>query len=321
MPDVDRMMIFAGNANPELAQAVADHIGVPLGKATVSQFSDGEVHLEILENVRGCDVFVIQPTCAPTNDNFMELLIMIDALYRASAGRVTAVIPYFGYARQDRRVRSRRVPISAKLVADMLLTSHVDRILTIDLHSDQIQGFFDLPVDNIYASGVLGMDIEEKQYENLCVVSPDVGGVVRARALAKALGDIELAIIDKRRPEPNVSAVMHIIGDVKGKTCVLIDDLVDTAGTLCHSAKALKEHGANKVVAYATHPVFSGNAITNIESSDLDEIIVTDTIPLSDEAKACSKIRQLSVSKILSESVERINREESISDLFADIEF
>lgn len=320
MPDVDRMMIFAGNANPQLAQAVADHVGVPLGKANVSQFSDGEVHLEILENVRGSDVFVIQPTCAPTNDNFMELLIMIDALYRASAGRVTAVIPYFGYARQDRRVRSRRVPISAKLVADMLLTSHVDRILTIDLHSDQIQGFFDLPVDNIYASGVLGYDIEEKHYDNLCVVSPDVGGVVRARALAKSLGDIELAIIDKRRPEPNVSAVMHIIGDVEGKTCVLIDDLVDTAGTLCHAAKALKEHGAVKVVAYASHAVFSGIAIDNIASSDLDEIVVTDTIPLSDRAQQCDKIRQLSVAEILAESIGRINREESISDLFSDID-
>ena len=318
MSDVDRMMIFAGNANPQLAQSVAEHIGVPLGKATVSKFSDDEVHLEILENVRGCDIFVIQPTCAPTNDNLMELLIMIDALYRASAGRITAVIPYFGYARQDRRVRSRRVPISAKLVADLLLTSHVDRILTIDLHSDQIQGFFDLPVDNIYASGVLGVDIAEKKYKNLCIVSPDVGGVVRAREHAKALGDgdVELAIIDKRRPEPNVSAVMHIIGDVKGKTCVLIDDLIDTSGTLCHAAIALKEHGAEKVVAYSTHPVFSGSAIKNIEASALDEVVVTNTIPLSDEARRCKKIRQLSVAKILAESIEHINREESISDLF-----
>lgn len=321
MSAVEKMMIFAGNANPQLAQTVADYIDIPLGKAIVSQFSDGEIHVEILENVRGCDVFVIQPTSAPTNDHLMELLIMVDALQRASAGRITAVIPYFGYARQDRRVRSRRMPISAKLVSDMLSTSHVDRILTIELHSEQIQGFFDLPVDNIYASGVLGSDIVEQKYENPCVVSPDAGGVVRARELAKALGDIELAIIDKRRPAPNVSAVMHIIGDVKGKTCLIIDDMVDTAGTLCHAASALKEHGANAVYAYVTHPVLSGPAVDNISASALDSLVVTDTIPLNDAAKNCNKIRQISVANILASSIERINTEESISDLFADIAF
>jgi len=321
MSDTERMMIFAGNANPQLAQAVADNIGVPLGRATVSQFSDGEIHVEILENVRGCDIFVIQPTCAPTNDHLMELLIMVDALQRASAGRITAVMPYFGYARQDRRVRSRRMPISAKLVSDMLSTSHVDRILTIELHSEQIQGFFDLPVDNIYASGVLGADIKTQQYNNPCVVSPDAGGVVRARELAKSLGDVELAIIDKRRPEPNVSAVMHIIGDVKGKTCIIIDDMVDTAGTLCHAATALKKKGAEKVFAYVTHPVLSGPAVDNIAKSKLDSLVVTNTIPLRNQARQCKKIRQISVAKILSQSIERINREESISDLFADIEF
>ena len=317
MSDLDRMMIFSGNANPELAREVSELLSVPLGDCKVTRFSDGESHVEILENVRGQDVFVIQPTCAPTNDNLMELLIMVDAMYRASAGRITAVIPYFGYARQDRRVRSRRVPISAKLVADMLSTSRVDRILTIDLHSDQIQGFFDLPVDNIYASAVLLRDIKEKNYDNLVVVSPDVGGVVRARAMLKSLGDPGLAIIDKRRPEPNVSAVMHIIGDVKDKTCVLIDDLVDTAGTLCHAAKALKEHGATRVIAYATHPVFSGPAIDNIENSELDEVVVTNSIPLSEKAEKCVKIRQLSVADILADTISRINREESVSDLFA----
>ncbi len=319
MSDVDGMMIFTGNANPELAREVAELLDTQLGNCTVAQFSDGEAHVEILENVRGRDVFVIQPTCSPTNDNLMELLIMVDAVYRASAGRITAVIPYYGYARQDRRVRSRRVPISAKLVADMLSTSRVDRVLTIDLHSDQIQGFFDLPVDNIYASTVLFRDIQEKNYENLVVVSPDVGGVVRARAMTKSLGDVGLAIIDKRRPEPNVSAVMHIIGDVAGKTCVLIDDLVDTAGTLCHAAAALKEHGAKRVVAYATHPVFSGPAIKNIENSDLDEVVVTNSIPLSESAEKCAKIRQLSVADILADTISRIHLEESVSDLFADV--
>jgi len=319
MSELDRMMIFSGNANQELSCEVVELLNMSLGACTVAQFSDGEAHIEILENVRGKDVFVIQPTCAPTNDNLMELLIMVDALYRASAARITAVIPYFGYARQDRRVRSRRVPISAKLVADMLSTSRVDRVLTIDLHSDQIQGFFDLPVDNIYASAVLLTDIIEKDYDNLTVVSPDVGGVVRARAMTKSLGDPGLAIIDKRRPEPNVSAVMHIIGDVKGKTCVLIDDLVDTAGTLCHAAEALKEHGADKVIAYATHPVFSGPAIDNINNSMLDEVVVTNSIPLRENAQKCAKIRQLSVADILADTISRINREESVSELFAHV--
>jgi len=320
MSDVDRMMIFSGNSNPELAREVAELLDTNLGDCTAAQFSDGEAHVEILENVRGRDVFVIQPTCSPTNDNLMELLIMVDAMYRASAGRITAVIPYYGYARQDRRVRSRRVPISAKLVADMLSTSRVDRILTIDLHSDQIQGFFDLPVDNIYASAVLLRDIKDKNYADLVVVSPDVGGVVRARAMTKSLpGDVGLAIIDKRRPEPNVSAVMHIIGDVKDKTCVLIDDLVDTAGTLCHAAEALKEHGAKRVVAYATHPVFSGPAIKNIENSDLDEVVVTNSIPLSENAEKCAKIRQLTVADIIADTISRIHLEESVSDLFADV--
>ena len=319
MSDLDRMMVFTGNANPELAREVSELLDIRLGKCTVTQFSDGESHVEILENVRGQDVFVIQPTCAPTNDNLMELLIMVDALYRASSGRITAVIPYYGYARQDRRVRSRRVPISAKLVADMLSTSRVDRILTIDLHSDQIQGFFDLPVDNIYASAVLLRDIKEKNYDNLVIVSPDVGGVVRARAMTKSLNDPGLAIIDKRRPEPNVSAVMHIIGDVKDKTCVLIDDLVDTAGTLCHAAAALKEHGATRVIAYATHPVFSGPAIDNINQSELDEVVITNSIPLSEKAKKCAKIRQLSVADILADTISCINQEESVSDLFAHV--
>jgi len=320
MSEIDRMMVFTGNANPDLAREVSELLDVSLGNCTVAKFSDGESHVEILDNVRGRDVFVIQPTCAPTNDNLMELLIMVDALYRASAGRITAVIPYFGYARQDRRVRSRRVPISAKLVADMISTSRVDRVLTIDLHSDQIQGFFDLPVDNIYASAVLLRDIQEKNYPDLVVVSPDVGGVVRARAMTKSLGgNIGLAIIDKRRPEPNVSAVMHIIGDVKGKTCVLIDDLADTAGTLCHAADALKEHGAKKVIAYATHPVFSGPAIDNISNSKLDEVVVTNSIPLSAKAEKCAKIRQLSVADILADTISRIHNEESVSHLFAHV--
>jgi len=320
MSDIDRMMIFSGNANPNLAREVSELLDISTGNCIVSQFSDGEAHIEILDNVRGRDVFVIQPTCAPTNDHLMELLIMVDALYRASAGRITAVIPYYGYARQDRRVRSRRVPISAKLVADMISTSRVDRVLTIDLHSDQIQGFFDLPVDNIYASAVLLRDIQEKDYSNLVVVSPDVGGVVRARAMTKSIGgDVGLAIIDKRRPEPNVSAVIHIIGDVKGKTCVLVDDLVDTAGTLCHAAEALKEHGAERVIAYATHPVFSGPAIKNISNSMLDEIVITNSIPLSESAHKCAKIRQLSVADILADTISRIHNEESVSHLFAHV--
>ena len=312
------MMVFAGNSNPQLAQAIANHLSMPLGKATVGTFSDGESQVEILENVRGKDVFVVQSTCAPTNDNLMELMVMVDALRRASAGRITAVIPYFGYSRQDRRVRSARVPISAKVVANMLTVAGVDRVLTVDVHADQVQGFFDIPVDNVYASPVLLGDIWRQKYDNLIVVSPDVGGVVRARALAKRLDDAELAIIDKRRPRPNVARVMHIIGDVEGKTCLIIDDLVDTAGTLCQAAKALKEHGAARVVAYATHPVLSGPAVENVNGSELDALVVTDTIPLRPEAQACERIRQLSVAGMLAETIRRINREESVSTLFMD---
>ena len=316
----DSMMVFAGNANPKLARDVVDHLGLSLGKINVSSFSDGEIHVEILENVRGRDAFIIQPTCAPTNDNLMELLIIADALYRASAGRITAVIPYYGYARQDRRVRSRRVPISAKVIADMISNTHVNRVLTIDLHSEQVQGFFDVPVDNIYASGVLLNDVKAKNHDNLTVVSPDVGGVVRARAIAKGLGnDLNLAIIDKRRPEPNKAEVMNIIGDVKDRACVIVDDLVDTAGTLCNAAKALKEHGATSVTAYATHAVLSGNAIYNIEHSELDEVVVTDSIALNGDAQHCSKIRQLSVASVLAKTMLRINHEDSVSELFADL--
>jgi ribose-phosphate pyrophosphokinase len=310
------MMVFTGNANPELTDKIVDHLGIPPGKIKAERFSDGEVHVEILENVRGRDVFIVQSTCAPTNDNLMELLIIADALYRASAGRITAVIPYYGYARQDRRVRSRRVPISAKLVADMIATGHVDRVLTIDLHSDQVQGFFDLPVDNVYASGVLIKDVLACEMDNIMVVSPDVGGVVRARALAKGLGEVELAIIDKRRPEPNKSEIMNIIGNVEGRNCILIDDLIDTGGTLCNAAVALKQHGALSVRAYATHAVFSGKAVSNIEKSQLDEVVITDTIPLSDAAKNCAKIRQLSVAGVLAKTILRINQDESVSSLF-----
>ncbi|HSP00237.1 MAG TPA: ribose-phosphate diphosphokinase, partial [Thioalkalivibrio sp.] len=313
-----KMMIFAGNATPQLAQDVVNHLNIPLGKAVVGRFSDGETQVEILENVRGRDVFILQSTCAPTNDNLMELLIMVDALRRASAGRITTVIPYFGYARQDRRVRSARVPISAKVVANMLEAVGTDRVLTVDVHADQVQGFFNLPVDNVYASPILLGDIWRQKYPNLIVVSPDVGGVVRARAVAKRLDDAELAIIDKRRPKPNESRVMHIIGDVQGKSCVIIDDMVDTAGTLCEAARALKEHGAYKVMAYATHPVLSGPAISNIENSHLDELVVTDTIPLRPEAAACPKIRQLTVAGMMAETIRRINREESVSSLFID---
>lgn len=312
------MMIFAGNANPQLAQDVVNNLNIPLGKAVVGRFSDGEVQVEILENVRGRDVFILQSTCAPTNDNLMELLIMVDALRRASAGRITTVIPYFGYARQDRRVRSARVPISARVVANMLEAVGTDRVLTVDVHADQVQGFFNRPVDNVYASPILLGDIWRQKHPNLIVVSPDVGGVVRARAMAKRLDDAELAIIDKRRPKANESRVMHIIGDVRGKSCVIIDDLVDTAGTLCEAARALKEHGAEKVMAYATHAVLSGAAISNIEKSGLDELVVTDTIPLRPEAQACSKIRQLTVAGMLAETIRRINREESVSSLFID---
>ena len=309
------LMVFSGNANPALADAIAKYIGVPLGYASISKFSDGEVSVELNENVRGKDVFVIQPTCAPTNDSIMELLLMADALHRASANRITAVIPYYGYARQDRRVRSARVAISAKVVADMISAVGVNRVLTVDLHAEQIQGFFSIPVDNVYGSPVLTDDIERQKYRNLLVVSPDVGGVVRARAVAKQL-NVDLAIIDKRRPTANEAQVMHIIGDVKDRCCLIVDDMVDTAGTLCKAAEALKEHGAKKVIAYATHPVLSGPAIENIEGSSLDSLVVTDTIPLSDEAKACTRIRQLSMAKLLAESIRRVSNEESISAMF-----
>ena len=313
-----RMMVFTGNANTQLARSVAGYLNISLGKATVGTFSDGECSVEIMENVRGRDAFIIQPTCAPTNDNLMELLVMIDAVRRSSAYRITAVIPYFGYSRQDRRPRSARVPLTAKLVADMVTGAGADRVLTVDLHADQIQGFFDKPVDNIYASPILLGDIWRQEYPRLMVVSPDVGGVVRARAIAKRLDDADLAIIDKRRPKPNVAKVMNIIGDVEGRSCVLVDDLVDTAGTLCQAAKALKEKGASKVVAYCTHPVLSGNALENITGSELDGLVVTDTIPLSAEAKQCDRIRQLSIAELLAETMQRISNEESVSSLFMD---
>ena len=313
-----RMMVFTGNANPQLAQAVANYLSIPLGKASVGKFSDGEIAVEIEENVRGRDVFVVQPTCAPTNDNLMELLVLIDALRRSSAYRITAVIPYLGYSRQDRRPRSARVPLSAKLVADMIVGAGASRVLTVDLHADQVQGFFDVPVDNIYASPILLGDVWRKEYPNLIVVSPDVGGVVRARALAKRLDDADLAIIDKRRPRPNVAKVMNIIGDVEGRSCVLVDDLVDTAGTLCQAAKALKEHGAIRVMAYCTHAVLSGVAVDNISASVLDELVVTDTIPLSPQAVACKRIRRLSIAELLAETMRRISNEESVSSLFMD---
>ena len=312
------MMVFTGNAHPRLAAEIAAYLGLPMGKAVVGCFSDGEIMVEIQENVRGRDVFILQPTCAPTNDNLMELLVMVDAMRWASAHRVTAVIPYLGYARQDRRPRSARVPITARLVAKMLGGAGVDRVLTMDLHADQIQGFFDIPVDNVYSSPILLGDVWRQEYQDLIVVSPDVGGVVRARALAKRLDDAELAIIDKRRPRANEAQVMNIIGDVEGRCCVLVDDLVDTAGTLCKAAKALKDHGAAKVVAYCSHPVLSGPAVGNIRASLLDELVVTDTIPLRDEAKACDKIRQLSIAELLAETMRRINNEESVSSLFVD---
>ncbi|MCW8825143.1 MAG: ribose-phosphate diphosphokinase [Gammaproteobacteria bacterium] len=312
------MMVFSGNANPQLAQKIASSLGMPLGKAIVDQFSDGEVMFEILENVRGRHVFLIQPTCAPTNDNLMELMVMADAMRRASARMVTAVVPYFGYARQDRRTRSSRVPITAKVIANMLSGVGIDKLLTVDLHADQIQGFFDIPVDNVYASPLLLGDIWKSKETNLMVVSPDVGGVVRARAVAKRLDDADLAIIDKRRPKANVAEVMHIIGDVEDRTCVIVDDLVDTAGTLCQAANALKEHGAAKVKAYITHPVLSGPAIENINGSQLDEIVVTDTLPLSAKAAACKKIRQISIAEMLAETIRRINNDESVSSLYMD---
>ncbi|HYW91707.1 MAG TPA: ribose-phosphate diphosphokinase [Gammaproteobacteria bacterium] len=313
-----RMTLFTGNANPRLAQEVANVLTLPLGKATVSRFSDGEIQVDIEENVRGRDVFIIQSTCAPTNDNLMELLVITDALWRASARRITAVIPYFGYARQDRRVRSARVPITAKLVANMICSAGIDRVLTIDLHADQIQGFFDIPVDNVYASPILLGDIWRQKHDNKIVVSPDVGGVVRARAIAKRLDDADLAIIDKRRPRANETQVMNIIGNVRDKFCVLVDDLVDTAGTLCQAAAALKAQGAERVVAYATHAVLSGPAVDNISRSRLDELVVTDTIPLGPQASECPKIRQLSVAHTLAETIRRVAAEESVSSLYID---
>ena len=311
----ENLMVFSGNANPKLALSVVQHLNLPLGRAQVSRFSDGEVMVEVNENVRGKDVFVLQSTCAPTNDNLMELMIMVDALKRASAGRITAAIPYFGYARQDRRPRSARVAISAKVVANMLQAVGVHRVLTMDLHADQIQGFFDIPVDNIYASPILLGDLWKHNYENLVVVSPDVGGVVRARALAKRI-EADLAIIDKRRPRANVAEVMHIIGEVDGRTCVIMDDMVDTANTLCQAASALREHGAVKVMAYCTHPVLSGRAVERINGSVLDEVVVTDTIPLADQAAVSPKIRQLSCAALLAETISRISREDSVSSLF-----
>jgi len=307
------MMVFTGNANPELARKVASRLYLSLGKADVGRFSDGEIAVELNENVRGKDVFVLQSTCAPTNDNLMELLLMIDGLRRASAARITAVVPYFGYARQDRRVRSSRVPISAKVVADMMVGVGVDRVLTVDLHAEQIQGFFACPVDNVYGSPVLNDDIVACSYSDLVVVSPDIGGVVRARAIAKQLDDAELAIIDKRRPRPGEAQVMNLIGSVDGRTCILVDDMVDTAGTLCNAADALKERGATKVVAYCTHAVLSGRALDNIRSSELDELVVTDTIPLGEEARGIDKIRQLTISDLLAESIRRVSNEESIA--------
>lgn len=313
------MMVFTGSANPKLAKKVVKHLGMELGRATVDRFSDGEVMVELLDNVRGKDVFILQSTCAPTNDTLMEIMVMVDALRRASAGRITAAIPYFGYARQDRRPRSARVAITAKVVANMLTSVGVNRLLTMDLHSDQIQGFFEIPVDNIYASPVLLADLTKQNHPNLLVVSPDVGGVVRARALAKQMGS-DLAIIDKRRPKANVAKVMNIIGDVAGRTCVIMDDMVDTANTLCEAAAALKKKGAEKVVAYCTHPVLSGSAIERINASDLDELVVTDTIPLSSDAAACKKVRQLTVGELMAETIRRISNEDSVSSLFEDLE-
>jgi ribose-phosphate pyrophosphokinase len=310
------MMVFTGNANPALAQKVASRLYLSLGKADVGRFSDGEVAVEVNENVRGKDVFILQSTCAPTNDNLMELIVMIDAMRRASAARITAVVPYFGYARQDRRVRSARVPISAKVVADMMVAVGVDRVLTVDLHAEQIQGFFGCPVDNVYGSPVLNDDIKANDYPDLIVVSPDIGGVVRARAIAKQLDDADLAIIDKRRPQANEAQVMNLIGEVEGRTCLLVDDMVDTAGTLCKAADALKERDAAKVVAYCTHAVLSGRALENLAGSQLDELVVTDTIPLSEEAVGIGKIRQLTIADLLAESMRRVSNEESISAMF-----
>jgi len=309
---VPDMKLFAGNATPELAQKVAKRLYIELGDAVVGRFSDGEISVQINENVRGSDVFIVQSTCNPTNDNLMELIVMVDALRRASAGRITAVIPYFGYSRQDRRVRSARVPITAKVVADFLSSVGVDRVLTVDLHAEQIQGFFDVPVDNVFGSPVLLEDMKERDFDDVVVVSPDIGGVVRARAIAKLLNDTDLAIIDKRRPQANVSQVMHIIGDVEGR----VDDMIDTGGTLCKAAAALKEHGAKRVFAYATHPVLSGDAAENIRNSVIDEVIVTDSITLTDELKAIDKIKVLTLADMLAETIRRISNEESISAMF-----
>jgi len=316
--DAQSIALFAGNANPALAQDIARHLMLPLGRAFVGRFSDGEVNVELIENVRGRDVFIVQPTCAPVNDHLLELLVMVDACRRASAARITAVVPYFGYSRQDRRPRATRSAITAKLVANMMEIAGVHRVLTVDLHADQIQGFFDVPVDNVYASPVLLGDAWKRGHEDMIVVSPDVGGVVRARALAKRLDDADLAIIDKRRPRPNESQVMNVIGEVSGKTCILVDDMVDTAGTLCMAAQALKGQGAKRVVAYITHAVLSGNAVEKISKSGLDELVVTDTIPLSDAARKCDRIRQLSVAALLAETIRRIRDEESVSSLYID---
>jgi len=313
---VPDMKLFAGNAVPELARKIADRLYIKLGDAEVGRFSDGEINVKINENVRGSDVFIIQSTCAPTNDNLMELIVMVDALRRASAGRITAVIPYFGYARQDRRVRSARVPITAKVVADFLSSVGVDRVLTVDLHAEQIQGFFDVPVDNVFGTPVLMEHLRQQAFHNPVVVSPDIGGVVRARALAKLLNDIDLAIIDKRRPRANESQVMHIIGDVNDRDCIIVDDMIDTGGTLCKAAEALKKHGARRVFAYATHPVFSGNAVANIRDSHIDQVVVTDSIPLSAEMKALDKVHQLTLGGMLSEALRRVSNEESISAMF-----
>jgi ribose-phosphate pyrophosphokinase len=312
---VSKLMVFTGNANPKLAKLVVERLDIPMGEMSVGKFSDGEIAVEIDENVRGKDVFIIQPTCTPTNDNLMELLLISDGLRRASAARITAVVPYFGYARQDRRPRSARVPISARAVADMMVGSGIDRVLTVDLHADQIQGFFSVPVDNVYGSPILLDDIARQKYEDLIVVSPDVGGVVRARAIAKQL-NVDLAIIDKRRPEANVAEIMNIIGDVEGRTCVLVDDMVDTAGTLCAAAAALKDRGAKGVVAYCTHPILSGPAIDRLKSSAIDELVVTDTIPLSADAQKSGRVRQLTIAGLLAESIRRVNNEESISAMF-----
>ena len=310
--------VFSGNAHPQLAQDISRYLHVPLTRAHVGRFSDGEINVEILENIRGKQTFIIQPTCPPTAENFMELLVMVDAIKRASAARITAVVPYFGFARQDRRPRSSRVPITAKLVAKLMETAGIDRVLTLDLHADQIQGFFDIPVDNVYASPILLGDVWKQKFDNMVIVSPDVGGVVRARALAKRLGDADLVIIDKRRAKANQSEVMNIIGECDGMTCIMMDDMVDTAGTLCHAAKALKSHGAASVHAYITHPVLSGPAVERIRESELDSLVVTDTIPLSEEAQACTNIRQLSTAELLGETMRRIADEESVSSLYVD---